>query len=110
ARPIIGRASKQDADKRGRTVRKGINLWLIGVNTAKTTLMQRLLGDADREDEEQRLIHFPGDLAEDYYTMLTAERFDLAAKRWVKKSGVRNESLDTLVYAYAAALSPQVRI
>ncbi|MBN8921603.1 MAG: hypothetical protein BGP10_15935 [Rhodanobacter sp. 68-29] len=109
ARPIIGRASKQDADKRGRTVRKGINLWLIGVNTAKTTLMQRLLGDADRA-EESRLIHFPADLGDDYYAMLTAERFDLTAKRWVKKSGARNESLDTLVYAYAAALSPQVRI
>ncbi|HET6806895.1 MAG TPA: phage terminase large subunit family protein [Frateuria sp.] len=109
ARPVIGRASKQDADKRGRTIRKGINLWLVGVNTAKTTLMQRLLGDADRE-EEARLIHFPGDLPEDYYRMLTAERFDLTAKRWVKKSGARNEALDTFVYAYAAALSPNVRI
>lgn len=109
SRPIIGRASKQDTDQRGRTVRKGVNLWLIGVNTAKTTLMQRLLGDADRE-EDNRLIHFPGDLPEDYYTMLTAERFDLTAKRWVKKSGARNEALDTFVYAYAAALSPNVRI
>ncbi|MEO5811562.1 MAG: phage terminase large subunit family protein [Rhodanobacter sp.] len=109
ARPIIGRASKQDVDKRGRVVRKGVNLWLIGVNTAKTTLMQRLLGDADR-NEDARLIHFAGDLPVDYYTQLTAERYDLAAKRWVKKSGARNEALDTLVYAYAAALSPTLRI
>lgn len=109
ARPVIGRASKQDADKRGRAIRKGINLWLIGVNTAKTTLMQRLLGDAERE-EEARLVHVPADLPEDYYAMLTAERFDLTAKRWVKKSGARNEALDTFVYAYAAALSPNVRI
>lgn len=109
ARPVIGRASKQEVNSRGRTERKGVSLWLVGVNTAKTTLMQRLLGDADRE-EDKRLIHFPGDLPDDYYAMLTAERFDLAAKRWVKKHGVRNESLDTLVYAYAAALSPQVRI
>lgn len=108
-RPVIGRASKQEVDKRGRTQRKGVNLWVIGVNSAKSTLMQRLLGDADR-DEESRLFHFPADLPEDFYTMLTAERFDLQAKRWLKKKGARNEALDTLVYAYAAALSPSVRI
>ncbi|EIL99135.1 phage terminase large subunit family protein [Rhodanobacter thiooxydans] len=108
-KPIIGRASKQEVDTKGRTQRKGVNLWIIGVNSAKSTLMQRLLGDTDR-DEESRLIHFPKDLPDDYYAMLTAERFDLAAKRWLKKKGARNEALDTLVYAYAAALSPSIRI
>lgn len=108
-RPIIGRASKQEVDTKGRTQRRGVNLWIIGVNSAKSTLMQRLLGDTDR-DEETRLIHFPADLPDDYYAMLTAERFDLQAKRWLKKKGARNEALDTLVYAYAAALSPSVRI
>jgi len=109
ARPIIGRASKQEVDKSGRVQRRGVNLWIIGVNSAKTTLMQRLLGDTDRE-EENRLIHFPADLPDEFYTMLTAERFDLTAKRWLKKQGARNEALDTFVYAYAAALSPSVRI
>lgn len=108
-KPIIGRASKQEVDNRGRTQRRGVNLWVIGVNSAKSTLMQRLLGDTDRE-EESRLIHFPSDLPDDFYTMLTAERFDLQAKRWLKKKGARNEALDTLVYAYAAALSPSIRI
>lgn len=108
-RAIIGRASKQEVDQRGRTQRRGINLWMIGVNSAKSTLMQRLLGDTDRA-EESRLLHFAGDLPAEYYTMLTAERFDLTAKRWIKKKGARNEALDTLVYAYAAALSPGVRI
>lgn len=108
-KPIIGRASKQEVDTKGRTQRRGVNLWVIGVNSAKSTLMQRLLGDTDR-DEDSRLIHFAADLPDDYYTMLTAERFDLAAKRWLKKKGARNEALDTLVYAYAAALSPGIRI
>ncbi len=108
-RPIIGRASKQEVDGKGRTNRRGVQLWMVGVNSAKSTLMQRLLGDQDRE-EDNRLLHFPGDMPDDYYTMLTAERFDLSAKRWLKKSGARNEALDTLVYAYAAALSPNVRI
>jgi len=108
-KPVIGRASKQEVDTKGRTQRRGVNLWIIGVNSAKSTLMQRLLGDTDRE-EDARLIHFPADLPDDYYTMLTAERFDLAAKRWLKKKGARNEALDTLVYAYAAALSPAIRI
>jgi len=108
-KPIIGRASKQEVDTKGRTQRRGVNLWIIGVNSAKSTLMQRLLGDTDRDDEA-RLIHFAADLPDDYYTMLTAERFDLAAKRWLKKKGARNEALDTLVYAYAAALSPSIRI
>jgi len=108
-KPIIGRASKQEVDTKGRTQRRGVSLWVIGVNSAKSTLMQRLLGDTDR-DEDARLIHFPADLPDDYYTMLTAERYDLAAKRWLKKKGARNEALDTLVYAYAAALSPSIRI
>ncbi|WP_458068651.1 phage terminase large subunit family protein [Rhodanobacter sp. BL-MT-08] len=108
-KPVIGRASKQEVDGRGRTNRRGLNLWIVGVNSAKTTLLQRLLGDQDRE-EDKRLVHFPSDMPDDYYAMLTAERFDLVAKRWLKKSGARNEALDTLVYAYAAALSPNVRI
>lgn len=108
-KPIIGRASKEEVDKRGRTQRHGVKLWMIGVNSAKSTLVQRLLGDTEREEDNQ-LIHFPADLPEDYFAMLTAERFDLQAKRWVKKSGARNEALDTFVYAYAAALSPSIRI
>jgi phage terminase large subunit GpA-like protein len=108
-KPVIGRASKQEVDRTGRTNRRGVQLWMVGVNAAKSTLMQRLMGDAGHDDDA-RLIHFPADLPEDYYTMLTAERFDLTVKRWIKKQGARNEALDTLVYAYAAALSPLVRI
>jgi phage terminase large subunit GpA-like protein len=109
AKPVIGRASKQEVDRTGRTNRRGVQLWMVGVNAAKSTLMQRLMGDAGRDDDV-RLLHFPADLPEDYYIMLTAERFDLTVKRWIKKQGARNEALDTLVYAYAAALSPSVRI
>lgn len=107
---LIARPSKKESTTRGTLDRKGVRLWHIGVTTAKTTLMQRLLKDAEFADHERRRFRFPGDLPTEFYQQLTAERFDLTAMRWVKAKSARNEVLDLLVYAYAAACSPMVRL
>lgn len=109
-RPIIGRASKVDVNWRGQSIRQGVQLWMVGTDTAKHTLMQRLLGDAEHSDPEQRRIHFPSDMPPELYQHLTAERFDTEVGRWIKPKSARNEAFDCLVYAYAAALRAPLRI
>lgn len=108
--PLIARPKKDDATKHGKADKRGIKRWNVGVTTAKTTLMQRLLKDGELQPGQYPRFHFPADLELDFYKQLTAERFDLVAKRWILAKGVRNEELDKLVYAYAVACSPMVRI
>lgn len=108
-KPVIGRPSAQDVNFRGRTVRNGVNLWNVGVNTAKDTLFARLVGDSGRDAADRRC-HFPANLEADFYEQHGAERYDPQRKRWVKKPGLRNEAWDCAVYAYAAACHPSVRV
>lgn len=108
--PLVSRPKKEDSNARGTTAPRGLKRWNIGVTVAKNTLMQRLLKDGELADGQHVRFHFPSDLDLEFYEQLTAERFDLIAKRWLKPSGRRNEELDKLVYAYAIACSPLVRM
>lgn len=107
--PAMARAQKQDANRRGGVDKRGLQRWNVGGHTIKKTLMQRLINDGDLEEEKRRF-HFPADHEATFYQELTAERLDTVADRWVRPKGKANEALDTLVYGYAAALSPRVRL
>ena len=107
--PLVGRPTPQDVNFRGKVIKHGVMLWTVGVNAAKSTLMQRLSNDFGREIDEQRF-QFPADLPEEFYPQLVSEVYHPTLKRWVKRSGVRNEALDGVVYAYAAACHPTVRV
>jgi phage terminase large subunit GpA-like protein len=78
--------------------------WMVDVSTIKGALLPRL------KMTEPRLIHFSNELPADYYPQLTSESLvrryvkGFVRLEWVKDRKVRNEGLDTLVYAYAAAL------
>lgn len=108
--PLIARPRKDDSNSKGKTDKRGIRRWNVGVTTAKNTLMQRLMKDGELQDTDRRRFRFPADHPPEFYAQLTAERFDLIARRWLKPAGARNEVLDELVYAYAAACSPMVRL
>lgn len=108
-KPILGKAAKQDVNRRGQTLKGGVMLWQVGPDTAKNSITARLAGDAEA-DEANRRIHFAQDLPEEFYQQLTAEVFDPRRNRWVKLKNRRNEALDCFVYAYAAALHPAVRV
>lgn len=108
-KPVIGRPSAQDVNHRGRTTRNGVNLWNVGVNTAKDTLFARIAGDEGRDAADRRC-HFPSDLTAEFYEQHGAERYDTLRRRWVKKPGARNEAWDCWVYAFAAACHPSVRV
>lgn len=122
---VVYKPAKTEVNAREKTVARGVGVWGVGTDVAKHILFGRLTGDGDPATEvDRRMLRFPGgagqpfdalapdpgQLKPEYYAGLTAEYFDLAAKRWIATKGVRNEPLDTLVYAYWAALSPSVKL
>jgi len=99
--PAVGKGSKVDVNWKGRIIKRGVALFIVGSDTIKTTLFGRL------KHEESKL-HFGLAADEEYYRQLTAEKQSLRyvkgfpVREWVKKASERNEALDCAVYAYAA--------
>lgn len=106
---LAPRPRPQDVTSRGRTIRKGVMLWMVGSDTAKHWVHNRLVADAGVEPESRRL-RFPADLDADYYNQLLGEVFDPERNKWVKRRGRRNEALDCLGYSVAASMHPEVRV
>lgn len=104
-RPVIStKPSKVDITLRGRVEKYGADLWLVGTDTAKDWLHNRLL-----LTQGPGASHYSRDLPAEYYAQLVAEnrhaRYVKGYKRveWIKDKGARNEALDTLVYNLAMA-------
>lgn len=122
-RAILGaRPQPQDVNYRGKTIKRGVTLWIVGTDTAKHALYARLIGDAKLLDTKpeaegaqpaemmQRKVHFSDQLDADFYAQLTAETFDPEHNKWIKRRGRRNEALDCWVYSAAAAQHPEIRV
>lgn len=94
-RPAVSRGSKVG--------REQVRLFLVGVDTVKAALLGRLKVTTPGPG----YIHFAGDLDEEWFAQLTAEKM---VRRWVRgqmriewvKQRPRNEALDCMVYAMAA--------
>jgi len=104
-RPIISaKPSVVDVTWRGKTEKKGAQLWFIGTDTAKDYLQARW-----QRHEGPGAMHFSRDLPESYYKGLTAEYRTTSytrgrkTSRWEQKKGEANEPLDLAVYNLAAA-------
>lgn len=108
SRQIIGRPAHVDIKFRGRVWKHGAELWPIGVPNAKTTLFERLRNDAKLLPAD-RHFRFSEDLSQEYFHQLTAERYDPNTGKWVE-TAERNEALDTILGAMAAAMHPAVRV
>lgn len=98
--------------KRASRNNKGkINLFLIGVDTAKDTIMARLR----ITDAGPGYCHFPADREAEWFRQLTAEKIQTRYHRgfprreWVKAPSMRNEALDCRVYGYAALVALNVQ-
>jgi phage terminase large subunit GpA-like protein len=101
-KPIKSRLTWLTTNQRGKKVRTGEKLWFVGTGTAKDEIFSRL----QFKQHGAGYIHFSTELEQRYYDGLTSEvrRKKHTAKgivsRWEPKSaGLRNEPLDTLVYA-----------
>jgi len=107
---MIGHPRAVDIRLSGRTIRRGIKVFSIGVSLLKSELYSWLKFLAPEVDQPAPpgFCHFP-EYGEDYFKELTAERLLIKKNRrgfahteWVKERE-RNEALDTRIYARAAA-------
>jgi len=106
-KPPLSRPSLVDLNWRGKTLARGLKLWLIGTDTIKHLLYGRLR----ISQPGAGYVDLPRCLVQsDEYEQLTAERLVTtyhkghARLTWVKPNGRRNEALDCMVYAWAAAV------
>lgn len=104
-KPIIAsRPGKVDVNKRGKTMNRGAEWWMVGTDTAKDWIYNRL-----KYTSGPGAIHFSDDLSTDYFEQMTAERkltrYVKGFKRseWTKPKAARNEAWDLMVYNLAAA-------
>lgn len=105
-KPVKSRSSFQDVNHRGKIIKRGVKLWLVGTDTAKDLLAGRLKVATPGPG----YVHFSKDLPDEFYRQLTAEARVLQQTssgevyRWIKQKGkLRNEVLDCTVYAIFAA-------
>lgn len=99
--PIVMTPTKVDVSLKGKTVKKGLKLWRICVDTAKDLLHERL---KHVTKAGPGCIHMHPELPMQWYEQLTAEQ-RVPEKtvrgieyRWKCPSGKRNEALDLAVY------------
>jgi phage terminase large subunit GpA-like protein len=97
--------------KRASRNNKGrINLFLVGVDAAKDSVMARLR----IAEPGPGYCHLPKDREAQWFEQLTAERVQtryhrgFARRVWVKPPSARNEALDCRTYGYAALLALNV--
>jgi phage terminase large subunit GpA-like protein len=98
--PIIpSRPSVREFNSRGKALKFGVQLWLIGTDTAKDWLYNRW-----KLAEGPGAMHFSSDLPDEFYDQLTAERKLVRWVKghqrveWIKAKAERNEALDLSVY------------
>lgn len=110
---IVGRAKPVDVSHKGKTWRRGLRVWPLGVSLAKSQLYGWLKMDPPLEDEDPfppGWCHFP-EYDETFFRGLCSEEIRVGTNRegrivyeWAVVFE-RNEPLDCRVYALAAAES-----
>ncbi len=102
-KPIVGKPSYVDVNYAGSIYKEGVQLWMIGTDTAKGIIFKRL----QKSESGPGTLHFPLGIEEEYFKQLTNEKLVTLYKKgfpvreWVSLGA--HEALDCEVYAYAAA-------
>jgi len=106
-RAALSKPSLVDVNWRGKAQARGLKLWLVGTDTIKHLMFGRLR----IAQPGAGFVDLPRELAStDEFEQLTVERLVTtyhkghARLSWAKPNGRRNEALDCLVYAWAAAV------
>jgi phage terminase large subunit GpA-like protein len=108
-RTILGRPTLLDVNWKGQTIKKGVALYIIGADTAKHLLYNRLNGDVDK-DASERKVHFSQHLEDSYFEGIVSETYNPRKNRWELKKGKRNEQLDTWILSLAASMHPEIYV
>lgn len=107
--PALSKPKLQDVTWSGRTDRRGVHIYHVGTVGIKHVLYSRIGADAERAPEA-RQVRFSDELPKDFFAGLVSETYNPTKNRFEKKTGARNEPLDTWVYAYAAGHHPELRL
>jgi phage terminase large subunit GpA-like protein len=107
--PVLSKGKPQDINFRGQYDKRGVMIHHVGTVGIKHKLFGRMATDHEKQPDA-RLLHFSEDLPPEYFAGIVSETFNPRTNRFDKKRGARNEPLDTLVYSYAAAHHPEVRL
>jgi phage terminase large subunit GpA-like protein len=96
--PAIGRGSKVDLNYRGKPIKGGVIVYMVGTDTIKDVLYSRL--------KFNNKLHFHAQTTEEYFKQFTGERKVLKKSgrgtQYVQKKNQNVEVLDCACYAYAA--------
>jgi phage terminase large subunit GpA-like protein len=103
----IGKPTLVDVNYRGVSQKRGAEQYQIGVSVMKTTLYARLAADAEATPAT-RHVRFSEELTDEFFRQLCAEKFD--PKEGWHKHYDRNEGLDVLILATAAAMHQSMQI
>jgi len=112
---VLGRPHKTDYRHNGRIVKHGFAYYPVGTEVAKDRLYADLRHDTEADDPAERIAHFSDQLEAEqpgYYQGLLSEVWNPKRQRYERKRGgaIRNEPIDTWVYAFAAAHHPNLRL
>lgn len=106
-RQIIASPSKVEVNWRGQKIKRGIALYLVGVDTCKATLLSRCRIDRPG----RKYLNLPQDISEYWCKGFAGSEVQVKKHKngrpywiWEKLEQVANEPLDTAVYAFAAAV------
>lgn len=107
---IMGHPKAVDVKIEGKTIRRGVKLWSVGIGVVKSELYSYLKQDPVTAEGKRPpgYCHFP-QYGEEYFKQLTAESVQLKKNRKGQifyefiKTRERNEALDCRVYGRAAA-------
>ena len=106
--PVLSKGKLQDVNWKNQLDKKGVMIYHVGTVGVKHHLYSKLSTDADLE-ADRRAGHFTDELPPEYFPGLISETYNPSKNRFEKRRGVRNEPLDTWVYAYAATHHPELR-
>lgn len=99
-RKPLGNPNLIDINWRGKKIKNGVALYLVGTDSIKRRIYDRIIADGKRPADD-RLMHFSNQLEPSFYDQQIAEVFNPRKNRWENKKGKNNEALDTHVYATA---------
>jgi len=101
--PPLGKGKRVDVTFRGRTIKNGVTLFMVGTDALKRTIYARLRVPQPGPG----YVNFGQNATEEFLQGLTCERLmpktikGFQVLEWHKPSGARNEPLDLAVYCLA---------
>jgi phage terminase large subunit GpA-like protein len=107
--PVLSKPKLVDVNWRGQLDKRGVHIHHVGTVAVKHLLYSRISADHDKP-REARMVRLSEDLPPEFFAGLVSETYNPTKNRFEKRTGARNEPLDTWVYAFAAGHHPELRL